>query len=143
MESWAQNIVSSDDLIEELLRPGMRIAVVGLKGDGPSFDVARYLQGQGHRIIPVTPKLPEVLGERAYRSLLEVPGKIEVVDVFRAPQRVMLHAEEALSLIEPPEIFWMQLGIRNDEAAERLARAGIKVVQDRCLKVEWARLQRL
>jgi hypothetical protein len=141
--AWRANLVQGEGDICGLLRPGMRIAVVGLRESGPSFEVALYLQRAGHRIVPVTPKHAELLGERAYRTLPEVPGRIDIVDVFRAPERVPPHAEEALLLAEPPAVFWMQQGIRNAEAAERLARSGIKVVQDRCLKVEWARCQRL
>jgi predicted CoA-binding protein len=143
MEAWEQNIIATDDAIRAILKPAMRIAVIGLKDSGPSFDVARYMQAQGHTIIPVSPKLPEVLGERAYKSLPEVPGRIDLVDVFRASQRIMPHAEEALALSARPAVFWMQLGISNIEAAALLARAGIKVVQDRCLMVEWGRLYRL
>jgi len=140
---WEQNLITTDEGLRLLLRPGLRIAVVGLKDSGPSYDVAAYMQGRGHTIIPVTPKLPEVLGERAWRSLLDVPGPVDIVDVFRASERIMPHAEEALAMAERLAVFWMQLGIRNDEAAAKLAQAGIAVVQDRCLKIDWARLQRL
>jgi predicted CoA-binding protein len=140
---WRARILRTDAEVAGLLHPAMRIAVVGLKDSGPSFDVAAFMQRQGHTIVPVTPKLPEVLGERAYRTLAEVPGRIDVVDVFRASQRVMPHAEEVLALKERPAVFWMQLGISNEEAAELLARAGVTVVQDRCLKIEWANLYRL
>ncbi len=139
---WTRNLITSEEALRRLLRPGMRIAVVGLKESGPSYDVAGYLKAQGHTIVPVTPKLPEVLGERAYRTLPEVPGRLDVVDVFRASPNIPAHAEEVLSLAERPEVFWMQLGIRHEAAAERLARAGIKVVQDRCLKIDWGRLRR-
>lgn len=142
-EDWRANLVATDEAICALLRPGMTIAVVGLKDSGPSYDVALHLQRAGHRIIPVTPKHAELLGERAYRTLPEVPDPIDIVDVFRAPERVTPHAEEALALAAAPAVFWMQQGISNAQAAERLARAGIKVVQDRCLKIEWARCQRL
>jgi len=138
-EGWRANLLTTDEQIWAQLAPGLRIAVVGLKDSGPSLDVALYLQQQGHQIVPVTPKLIEILGQKAYPSLIDVPGRIDIIDVFRAPERIMPHAEEALSLREPPSVFWMQQGIRNDEAAARLAQAGIRVVQDRCLKVEWAR----
>ena len=84
------------------------------------------------------PEAKEILGRPVYRKLVDVPGEIDVVDVFRRPSDVPKHLEDLLA--KRPRAVWMQLGIRNDQAAEALARQGILVVQDRCLKVEWARL---
>jgi predicted CoA-binding protein len=84
------------------------------------------------------PDAKEILGKPVYRKVADVPGELDMVDVFRRPQDVLAHLDDLLA--KKPRAVWLQLGIRNDEAAERLARAGIQVVQDRCLKVEWRRL---
>jgi len=94
----------------------------------------------GYRIVPINPKLETALGVAAKPTLGAIDEPIDLVDVFRAPSFVPAHADEVLAMRPRPKVFWMQLGVRSPEAAERLARAGVKVVQDRCLKVEHQRL---
>jgi uncharacterized protein len=134
--------IESDEELRELLAGVHSVAVVGIKS-GPQDDAYRvpaYLQGCGYRIVPVSPKLPEVLGERAYPSLRDVDVAIDLVDVFRAPQHVPAHVDEILALSPRPRAVWMQLGISHAESARRLEEAGIAVVQDRCILVEHRRL---
>lgn len=131
-----------DDALSEILENARSIAVLGLK-DGPaedSFRVASYLLARGYRVVPVNPKLGEVLGEPAVASLADAPGPIDLVDVFRASAHVPGHVDEILALSPRPACVWLQLGVRSDEAAARLAAAGITVVQDRCIKIEHRRL---
>jgi len=130
-----------NDVIIGLLEESRTVAVVGLsaKPDRDSFRVARYMQEQGYRIIPVNPALKrEVLGEKPYASLAEVPCKVDIVNVFRRSEDVPLVVEAALPL--KPKVIWMQLGIKNEEAAERVAGEGVTVVMDRCIKIEHGRL---
>lgn len=132
----------SDDQLRELLERVESIAVLGAKA-GPeddAFRVPRYLQAHGFRVLPVNPKLRELLGERAWEDLAALPETPDLVNVFRAPSHIPGHVDEILRLDPLPKGVWLQLGIRHDEAAERLRRAGIQVVQDRCLMVEHARL---
>ncbi len=134
--------VPTDDELRELLRGVRSIAVVGIKAD-PQEDahhVPRYLQEHGYRILPVSPKCSEVLGERCVPALGELRESPDLVDVFRAPAHVAAHTDEILALRPLPRAVWLQLGIRDDASAERLARAGIRVVQDRCIMVEHRRL---
>jgi predicted CoA-binding protein len=136
--------MQGDDEIRELLRGVASIAVVGIK-DGETEDayrVARYMQERGYRIVPVNPKLERVLGERAWPSLAALRAPVDLVDVFRAPRHLPALAEEILALSPLPRAVWLQLGIRHDEFAARLAAADVAVVQDRCLMVEHARLLR-
>jgi predicted CoA-binding protein len=131
-----------DAEIREGLRRVRSIAVVGIKAD-PAADAHRvpaYLQGHGYRILPVSPKLGEVLGERCAASLRELAETPDLVDLFRAARHLPAHVDEILALAHPPQWVWLQLGIRDDASAERLARAGIRVVQDRCLMVDHRRL---
>jgi len=125
-----------DALIDRILAEARTIAVVGIsdKPDRPSHAVARYLQERGYRIIPVNPAFKEVLGEKAYPSLSEVPGRVDLVDVFRKSADVLPIAEEAVR--SRARFFWMQEGVVNEEARERLEEAGIPVVMDRCVKKE-------
>jgi len=132
----------SDDELRALLRDVRTIAVVGIKAD-PSEDAHRVpaaMQARGYRILPVSPKCDEVLGERCVASLADLREPVDLVDLFRAPQHVAAHAEEILALRPRPRGVWLQLGIRDDASAERLAAEGITVVQDRCLMVEHGRL---
>ena len=128
-----------------ILRNSRRIAVLGIKpetrADQPAHFVAEYAKEAGYEIIPVPvyyPDVTSILGERVYRRLVDVPGEIDIVNVFRRPEHVPPHVDDIIA--KHPRAVWMQLGIRNDEAAERLARAGIDVIQDRCLKVELMRI---
>ena len=131
-----------DAELRELLRRVRSIAVLGIKdgADDDAFRVPRYMQAHGYRIIPVNPKLATVLGEPAKAKLAEITGGVDLVNVFRASQHVPAHVDEILALSPRPLAVWLQLGIRHDEAAARLAAAGIAVVQDRCLMVEHRRL---
>jgi predicted CoA-binding protein len=120
---------------------------VGLSGnpDKASYRVANYLQSVGYRIIPINPFVDEVLGEKSYKSLLDVPEAIEVVDIFRPAEAVPAIVEEAIQLknrVGSPKVVWMQLGIVNEEAARRAKEAGFTVVMDRCMMMEHKRLQR-
>jgi predicted CoA-binding protein len=134
--------IESDDEIRELLSRARSIAVVGIKAAAleDAYRVPAYLQQQGYRIVPVSPKLDRVLGEPALSSLREVREPIDLVDLFRAPQHLPAHADEILAMSPRPRTVWLQLGIRHDEVASRLEAAGIAVVQDRCIMVDHRRL---
>ncbi len=125
-----------DALIDKILAETRTVAVVGLsdRPERPSHAVARYLKERGYRIIPVNPAVAEVLGEKAYPSLSEVPGTIDLVDVFRKSADVPPIADEAIRA--GARFFWMQEGVENDEARRRLEQAGIPVVMDRCVMKE-------
>lgn len=133
--------MSVPDETMEIVRAARVIAVVGLSPDEsrPSHGVARYLQGQGYRIVPITPRGGTILGERAYRTIEEAatalrPTAIDIVDVFRRSEYVADLLPGILAV--RPRLVWLQLGIRDDVTAARLAAAGIAVVQDHCLAVE-------
>ncbi len=132
----------SDDEIKDVLRESKNIAVVGLspKQDRPSFRVASYLKAQGYRIIPVRPGIGEVLGEKAYPRLTDIPPEIEidVVDIFRRSEEVLPVVEEAIR--RRAKTVWMQEGIINEDAAQKAEAAGLKVVMDRCMLKEHQRL---
>ena len=145
MDDWKKNLVEDDAGLAELLRGTRRVAVLGIKTEAaagqPAYEVPRFLAGEGVEIVPVPvyyPDATEILGRPVHRKVADVPGPIDVVDVFRRPQDVLGHLDDLLA--KRPRAVWLQLGIRNDEAAERLARAGILVVQDRCMKIDWRRL---
>lgn len=132
-----------DDAELRALLEGVRtIAVLGMKSreTDDAFRVPLYLQARGYRILPVSPKLDRVLGERAHASLADVPDPIDLVNVFRAPSHLPGHTDEILALAQRPRAVWLQLGIRHEECARRLEAAGIAVVQDLCLMVEHRRL---
>ena len=138
---WKDNLLTTDDEIRELLRKTKSIAVLGIKPEShagqPAFYVSKYMADAGYDIIPVPVYYPEVttiLGKQVYRRLDEVPVGIDLLNVFRRPQDIAMHVPEILA--KKPKAVWFQLGIRNDEAAEQFAEAGIKVVQDLCLMVE-------
>ncbi len=124
----------------DILRKYRTIAVVGLSSrpDRPSYGVARYLQQQGYRIIPVNPREREVLGEKAYPDLCSVPEPVEVVDIFRRPRNVPRVVAEAIAI--GAKAVWMQLGIVHEAAARRAREAGLAVVMDRCMAVEHRKL---
>ena len=134
--SWQENILSTTEQIGELITQTKRIAVLGIKTDAqadqPSVYVPMYMQKAGFEIIPVPVYYPDakvILGEKVYRNLVDIPGDIDMVDVFRRPPDVAGHVDDILA--KKPKSVWLQSGIRNDAAAEILAKAGIKVVQDR------------
>ena len=128
-----------DAVIDRILSEAKTVAVVGIsdKPERPSHGVARYLQERGYRVIPVNPLLAEVLGEKAYKSLSDIPGKVDVVDVFRKSGEVPPIAEEAIRI--GARFFWMQEGVISIAARERLEQAGIPVVMDLCVKKELAK----
>ena len=130
----------NDTQVTELLRSAKTIAVVGLSSNRmrASFGVSRFLQRQGYRIIPVNPNETEVLGERAYASLRDVPGEIDIVNIFRRSEKVPEVVDDALG--KRPRCIWMQEGIVNQAAASKAESAGIPVVMNRCILKELARL---
>jgi hypothetical protein len=133
-------ILNEDADIRAVLGSSKVVAVVGLspKPDRDSYKVAAYLKANGYAVIPVRPAQAEILGEKAYPGLDDVPGPVDIVDVFRSSAQILPHAQEALRL--KPRVFWMQEGIENREAAALLTAAGIDVVMDRCIKHDHARL---
>ena len=141
---WRTNLLDDDTSLSKLLREAKSIAVLGAKADpsAPAFYVPAYLHARGYRILPVNPKLAgqHLFGIRAVPTLADLTEVPDVVEVFRRPQFLPDHAGEILALPQRPAAVWFQLGIRHDEAAERLARAGIRVVQDRCMMPEHQRL---
>lgn len=144
--NWKDNIIESAEQIKVLLNNTKRIAVVGIKtGEQsfqPAFYVPQYMQNAGFEIIPVPvyyPETTEILGEKVYRNLADIPGEIDLVNIFRRSSDVAKHTEDILA--KRPKAVWMQSGIRDDETARELAEAGIKVVQDACLMVEHRHLR--
>lgn len=135
------NILTTDDQVRELLAETKRIAVLGIKPEShstqPAFYVPKYMADAGYEIIPVPvyyPEVTEILGQPVYRDLTKIPGEIDLLNVFRKSSDLSKHTFDILA--KKPKAVWFQLGITNDEVAERLADAGIKVVQDLCLMVE-------
>jgi len=124
------------DPIHQVLQQAKTIAVVGLSDNPlrPSHGVAAYLQSQGYRIVPVNPQIREALGEKAYASLLDVPEKIDIVDIFRRPEFVEEVVDQAIQLKIPA--VWMQEEVIHERAAEKARKAGIFVVMDRCILLE-------
>jgi len=138
---WQKNILEAAGEIVQLLRETRRIAVLGIKpqshANQPAFYVSKYMASAGYEIIPVPvyyPDVIEILGKPVYRDLRDVPGEIDMINVFRRPEDIPKHTDDILAA--KPKSVWFQLGIRNDKVAETLAKAGIKVVQDKCLMVE-------
>lgn len=132
------NEIAAD--LRRILQQSHTIAVVGLSPDParPSHDVARYLQAQGYTIVPVNPACGEILGEKCYPSLRDVPLAIDIVDVFRRTSEVMHVAEDAIAI--GARCLWLQLGVIAPEAATRAQVAGLEVVMDHCIKIEHRRL---
>ena len=143
-ESWSANLIDDDAGLARILREARTVAVLGAKAQRaePAHYVPAYLAHQGYRVLPVNPTLvgTKILGEPVAATLADLPGPVDVVDLFRRPEYLPGHAAEILALPWRPAVVWFQLGIRNDAAAERLARAGIRVVQDRCMMPEHRRL---
>ena len=127
-----------------ILRDYRAIAIVGLSAEWsrPSFFVAKYLQGYGYRIIPVNPRYAAsgtaILGETCYATLAEIPVPVDMVDVFRKPQDCLPIAQEAVAM--GAKALWLQIGVINDDARQLAEAAGLTVVMDRCVKIEYARL---
>jgi predicted CoA-binding protein len=136
--SWRENIISSSAGIQALLNETRTIAVLGIKTEAqagqPAFYIPSYLQTAGFRIIPVPvyyPQAVQILGQQVYRRLVDIPIDVDLVNVFRLSHDLPPHVEDILG--KRPKAVWLQSGIRNDTVAETLAKAGIKVVQDRCI----------
>lgn len=139
--TWQKNIITGAEEIRELLAATTTIAVLGIKIEAqasqPAFYVPRYLKSAGFQIIPVPvyfPQVTHILGERVYRKLIEIPIDVDLVNVFRRSEDVSAHLDDILA--KKPKAVWLQSGIRDDSFAETLAKADIKVVQDRCLMVD-------
>ena len=137
---WRAHLIESSAGIRALLERVKRIAVLGIKtadSGAPAYYVPEYTQHAGYEIVPVPvyyPEVTEILGERVYRTIASIPGDVDMVNVFRRPNDIPAHVDDILA--KKPRAVWFQSGIRNAAAAERFARAGIDVVQDRCLMVE-------
>ena len=133
-------IITEDSDIKDILENAKTIAILGLspKPERDSYKVARYLKDHGYCIIPVRPGQQEILGQSVYATLDDIKEDVDIVDVFRNPEQILPHAQEAIRM--QPKIFWMQLGIENQEAASLLVKAGIDVVMNKCIKIEHDRL---
>ena len=134
----------SNDYIAAILRGVKTIAIVGASANEvrPSFFVLKYLLDKGYRAIPVNPGQAgrDILGQKVHARLADIPEPVDMVDIFRSSDAVPGIVEEALKLVPLPKVVWMQLGVRNDEAAVRAEAAGLTVVMNRCPKIEYARL---
>jgi hypothetical protein len=134
----------SADYIRDILRSVKTIALVGASNNDvrPSYFVLKYLLDKGYDVTPVNPGLAgqEILGRRVFGALKDIPYPIDMVDIFRNSQAAAVVTDEALALIPLPKVIWMQLSVRNDEAAARAEAAGLKVVMNRCPKMEYGKL---
>ncbi len=147
MADWRANLITDSDGIEQLIRTTKTIAVLGIKPESHADQAAHYVPAHmaaaGFDVIPVPvyyPEVTQILGKTVVRKLADIGRPVDMVNVFRRPNDISQHVDDILAA--KPKSVWFQLGIRNDEAAEKLARAGIKVVQDRCLMVEESRMRR-
>lgn len=133
-------ILTEDSDIKDILENAKTIAILGLspKPERDSNRVARYLKDHGYSIIPVRPGQQEILGQSVYATLDDIKENVDIVDVFRNPEQILPHAHEAIRM--QPKVFWMQLGIENQETATLLVKAGIDVVMNKCIKIEHDRL---
>jgi hypothetical protein len=142
--NWQHHLIDDDAGIDRVLESTRRIAVLGIKTEPsqPAHYVAAYARRIGLEIVPVPvyyPDITEILGLPVFRRLADIPGPVDMINVFRRPKDITQHLDDILA--KAPRSVWFQLGIRNDAAAEHLARAGIDVVQDRCLMVELQRFR--
>lgn len=142
-DTWREHLIEAPSKIQQILESTHRIAVIGMKPDAsqPAYYVPEYASQAGYDVVPVPvyyPELTEIMGKKVYRKLVDIPGDIDLVDVFRRPKDIPQHIDDILA--KKPKTVFFQLGIRNDEAAERLAKAGIDVIQDHCLLVELRRI---
>jgi hypothetical protein len=131
-----------DDIpgLRRILKTNHVIAVVGLSADWfrPSYFAAKYMIEHGYTVIPVNPRYDTILGQKCYRSLRDIPGKVDIVDCFRKTQDIMPIAEDAIAI--GARVLWQQLGVTNAEAAKKAEAAGLEAVMDRCVKIEHGRL---
>ncbi|NTX07164.1 CoA-binding protein [Myxococcus sp. CA051A] len=142
--SWEENLIKDEAGVERVVKSARRVAVLGMKTEQhsgqPAFYVPDYLASAGVEVVPVPvyyPDVTHILGKPVFRRVADVPGEVDLVDVFRRPQDIDAHVDDLIA--KKPKAVWFQSGIRNDAAAEKLARAGIQVVQDRCLMVDHRR----
>jgi len=147
MADWKTNVIEDTPGIQELIRQTKTIAVLGIKPEShsqlPAHYVPAHMAAAGYDVIPVPvyyPEVTEILGRKVFRKLTAIGRSIDMVNVFRRPKDILQHVDEIIAA--KPKSVWFQLGIRNDDAARKLAEAGIKVVQDRCLMVEQSRMTR-
>jgi predicted CoA-binding protein len=126
--------------LRRILNDYKRVAMVGLSDDWsrPSNFAAKYLLDHGFEVIPVNPKYPEILGQKCYADLRDIPTPVDIVDLFQRIERVPLFVDQAIEI--GAKVVWLQLGIVHEEAAQKARDAGLEVVQDRCMKIEYARL---
>lgn len=134
----------TDDEIRAVLDEVKTIAMVGASANNvrPSYFVLKYLLAKDYRVLPVNPGQAgkEILGQRVYGALGDIPEALDMVDIFRSSEDAARVVDEALALERRPKIIWMQLGVRNDEAAARAEKAGLRVIMNRCPKIEYGRL---
>ncbi len=143
MDDWRRNLIEDDEeQMTRLLRSARRVAVLGIKTEAArgqaAFYVPQALQQMGLEVVPVPvyyPEATQILGEKVYRRVADIPGEVDIVDVFRRSNDVAAHLPDLLA--KKPRAVWLQSGIRDDRTAEALARTGILVVQDRCLMVDY------
>jgi uncharacterized protein len=138
---WRSNLIEGWEGVRQVLAATKRVAVLGIRSEQhrsrPAFYVPQYLASAGLQVIPVPVydmHVDEILGQKVFRRLVDIPGELDLVDVFRRSEDIPSHLDDMLA--KRPRVVWFQSGIRNDQVAETLARAGIKVMQDRCLMVE-------
>ncbi len=130
----------SDTELKEILSKNKTVAVIGMSKnpEKDAYRIPEYLKKKGYRIIPVNPTADEILGEKAYKKVTDIPDQLDIVDVFRPSEDVPNYVDDVIS--KRPKVFWLQLGIENTTAEEKVASAGIKVVFDRCMMAEHKRL---
>jgi len=131
--------MDDSDKVRRILRKHKTLAVVGLSAQWhrPSYFAAKYMQEHGYRVIPVNPGYDTILGERCYKSLRDIPEKVDIVDCFRKPAEIPAIAEDAIAI--GAKVLWMQLGVHNSQARARAEAAGLEVVENRCVKIEHGR----
>ncbi|HEX6633151.1 MAG TPA: CoA-binding protein, partial [Usitatibacter sp.] len=131
--------MDDSEKVRRILRHAKTIAVVGLSAQWhrPSYFAAKYMQEHGYRVIPVNPTYPEILGEKSYKSLRDVPGKVDIVDCFRKSAEIPAIADDAIAI--GAKVLWMQLGVENGDARRKAEAAGLEVVENRCVKIEHGR----
>lgn len=141
-EQEIQNLTASPAEIADILQSYRTVAVVGLspKADRPSHQVAKYLREHGYRVVPVRPGCSEILGEKCYDTLRDIPFPVEVVDIFRNVDAIPAIVDEAIAV--GANVVWMQLGLAEPDSAKKARTAGLKVVMDRCMKIEHGQLHR-
>lgn len=132
-------MADDSETIRRILRKSRTIAVVGLSAQWhrPSYFAAKYLQEHGYRVIPVNPGYAEILGEKCYKSLREIPEAVDVVDCFRRSNEIPALADDAIAI--GAKVLWMQLGVENAEARRKAEAAGLEVIENRCMKIEHGR----